>query len=204
MRTMRLIGLVGLAVVGVLGAYVLVNIASVIVVAAHHDGAEVDAIVVMGAAQYDGVPSEQLASRLDHALALWRRGRAPVIAVTGGKKEGDRFTEAATSRRYLTDRGVPAEAILAEEQGRSTWESLATLAPILRAEGISSVVVVSNGFHLQRSLLTIRELGFRAVGDGTSRDPFPTGEALLRSVREGAGISLGRIIGFERLWRLTG
>ena len=204
MRTMRLIGLVGLAVVGALGAYVLVNIVSVIVVAARHDGAEVDAIVVMGAAQYDGVPSEQLASRLDHALDLWRQGRAPVIAVTGGKKDGDRFTEAATSRRYLSDRGVPAEAILAEEQGRSTWESLATLAPNLRAEGISSVVVVSNGYHLQRSLLTIRELGFRSVGDGTSRDPFPTGEALWRSVREGAGISLGRIIGFERLWRLTG
>jgi len=158
----------------------------------------------MGAAQYDGVPSEQLASRLDHALALWEQERAPLIAVTGGKMEGDRFTEAATSRRYLVDRGVPREAILAEETGRSTWESLSNLAPVLRAEGIESVVVVSNGYHLQRSLLTVRELGFRAVGDGTSRDPIPTGEALWRSVREGVGISLGRVIGFERLWRLTG
>lgn len=201
---MRSIGLVGFVVALAVGTYVLVNIASVIVVAAHHDETRVEAIVVMGAAQYDGVPSEQLASRLDHALELWRQGRAPVIAVTGGKKDGDRFTEAATSRRYLTDRGVPAEAIVAEEQGRSTWESLDTLAPVLRAEGISSVVVVSNGYHLQRSLLTIRELGFRAVGDGTSRDPIPTGEGLWKSVREGLGISLGRIIGFERLWRLTG
>lgn len=204
MRTVRFVGLVGLVVIAAVGTYVLANIVSVIVVAAHHDASRADAIVVMGAAQYDGVPSEQLASRLDHALALWQAGRAPMIAVTGGKKAGDRFTEAATSRRYLTDRGVPVEAILAEDQGRSTWESLDTLAPILRAEGISSVVVVSNGYHLQRALLTIRELGFRAVGDGTSRDPIPTGEALWRSVREGAGISLGRIIGFERLWRLTG
>lgn len=204
MRAVRLLALLGVALLLAVGAYLAVNVASVVAVAARHDTSTVDAIVVMGAAQYDGVPSEQLASRLDHALALWEQQRAPLIAVTGGKMEGDRFTEAATSRRYLVDRGVPREAILAEETGRSTWESLSNLAPVLRAEGIESVVVVSNGYHLQRSLLTIRELGFRAVGDGTSRDPIPTGEALWRSVREGIGISLGRVIGFERLWRLTG
>ena len=75
-----------------------------------------DAIVVLGAAQYDGRPSPIFAARLDHAIELYRAGVAPRLVVTGGKADGDRTTEAAAARAYAIARGVPAEAILVEDQ----------------------------------------------------------------------------------------
>ena len=84
----------------------------------------VDAIVVMGAAQYDGRPSPQLAARLDHVAELWAEGLAEVMVVTGGNQPGDRFTEAEASANYLIDRGVPAESILQEDASHSSYASL--------------------------------------------------------------------------------
>ena len=72
----------------------------------------------MGAAQYDGEPSPQLAARLDHVVELWPQGVAPLVVVTGGNRPGDRFTEAQASAAYLTERGVPADAIVLEDRGR--------------------------------------------------------------------------------------
>ena len=79
---------------------------------------------MLGAAQYDGRPSPQLAARLDHVVELWPRGLAPIVVVTGGKQPGDRFTEAEASARYLVDHGVPETAIMFENEGQSTYESL--------------------------------------------------------------------------------
>ena len=92
-----------------------------------------DAIVVLGAAQYDGRPSPQLAARLDHVVTLYEQGVAPVVVVTGGKQPNDRFTEAESSAQYLVDRGVPAEAIVMETSGRTTSESMAGTADLLDA-----------------------------------------------------------------------
>ena len=88
------------------------------------------AIIVLGAAQYDGRPSQVLAARLDHAIDLYRRGIAPSIVVTGGKQPGDRFTEAGASANYLHDHGVPDSAILRETTGRTSWESLEAAARV--------------------------------------------------------------------------
>jgi uncharacterized SAM-binding protein YcdF (DUF218 family) len=112
---------------------------------------QVDAIVVMGAAQYNGRPSEVLAARLDHALMLYEQGYAPVIIVTGGKMDGDVYTEAGTSEQYLLDRGVPQSAIFMEDEGRDTWASMQGVAEVADARGIESVLIVSDGFHLFRS-----------------------------------------------------
>ena len=160
-----------------------------------------DVIVVMGAAQYDGTPSPMLEERLARALSLWKDGVAPVIAVTGGKMPADRFTEAATSRRWLTDRGVPRDAVVMEDTGRSTWESLSSLAPVLEDRGVRTVVMVTTNWHVARSTHAMRELGF-----GTT--PAPVGAGLSgntsRWAREAVGVGLGRIIGFGTLERLTG
>ncbi len=94
----------------------------------------VDAIVVMGAAQYDGRPSPQLAARLDHVVELWDAGVAPIIVVTGGNQEGDRFTEASASAAYLVERGVPGSAIAQEDAG-TTHVRVARTSP-----GRSSVI----------------------------------------------------------------
>ena len=85
---------------------------------------EADAIVVMGAAQYDGTPSPLFAARLDHAIALFHDGVAPRLIVTGGKREGDRTTEAASARNYAIAHDVPAESILAENTSRTTLQSI--------------------------------------------------------------------------------
>lgn len=173
----------------------------------HDDGRKADAIVVMGAAQYDGVPSPLLRLRLEHALGLWRAGRAPLIAVTGGKQEGDRFTEAAASRRWLTDNGVPASAILAEDRGASTWQSLTGLEPVLHGADVRRVIAVSSSWHVERVVLSLRELGF-----GASASPvrlqgfawFDEDEASGGTGREIVGVAIGRLIGFGRLFDLTG
>ena len=131
----------------------------------------VDAIVVMGAAQYDGRPSPQLAARLDHAADLWQLGLAPVMVVTGGNQPGDRFTEAEASANYLIDRGVPADAILQEAAGHSSYASLEGVADLLHERGLFRVLVVSDPFHSLRSRLIAQELGLVAYVSPTRTSP---------------------------------
>lgn len=169
-----------------------------------------DAIVVMGAAQYDGVPSALLEARLENALALYQQKRAPLIAVTGGKQTGDRFTEAATSRRWLNDRGVPDSVILSETTGSSTWESLVNIAPVLRDNNVRRVIVSTSRWHVQRTVLSLRELGFHAIAAGVAGAPVSAAEQSgaiaerAKYLRESVGVAIGRIVSFERLFSLTG
>jgi uncharacterized SAM-binding protein YcdF (DUF218 family) len=163
-----------------------------------------DAIVVLGAAQYDGRPSEVLAARLDHALELWEAGYAPTIVVTGGKQPGDRFTEATAAANYLIERGVPDDAILREVQGRTTWESLSATARILRNRELESVLIVSDPYHSLRAKETARELGLDAYASATPTSPVRGGAELRRMAKEAAGVAVGRIIGYRRLLRITG
>ncbi len=185
-------------------SYVVITAASLAWTGSHPDTKSVDAIVVMGAAQYDGVPSPLLASRLQHALDLWKLKQAPVIAVTGGKRAGDRFTEGDTSRRWLTDRGVPAVNIIVESVGHSTWESIENLAPLLNEADVHSVVVVSSSWHVQRAELSLEELGFRAHSSASPDGVLSGSSEKSKLIREIAGVSLGRIIGFGTLFDITG
>jgi uncharacterized SAM-binding protein YcdF (DUF218 family) len=131
-----------------------------------------DAIVVLGAAQYDGRPSPVFQARLDHAIALWREGRAPLLVVTGGRQEGDRWSEAATARDYATGQGVPAASIRMEDVGRSTLESLRAVASILEREALESAVFVSDRSHMLRVLRTARDLGIEAYGSPAADSPM--------------------------------
>lgn len=162
-----------------------------------------DVIVVMGAAQYDGTPSEMLRQRLQRALDLWNDKRAGLIAVTGGKQSGDRFTEAQSGRRWLTDRGVPADAIVSEDVGHSTWQSLSELVPVLRERRVRSAVVVSSFWHVQRAEMTLRRLGFAASASAVGAPSFSSWRT--RNVqKELLGLVIGRVIGFHTLYRITG
>jgi uncharacterized SAM-binding protein YcdF (DUF218 family) len=163
-----------------------------------------DAIVVLGAAQYDGRPSPVLAARLDHALELWQQGYASKIVVTGGRRPGDRFTEATASADYLIARGVPDSAILREVQGTSTWQSLAATARILRNRGLESVLVVSDPYHSLRARETARELGLDAHSSPTLTSPVRGWGEWKRMFREAAGVGLARFIGYRRLLRISG
>ncbi len=119
-----------------------------------------DAIVVLGAAQYNGKPSPVLKARLDQATYLWEQDLSDFFIVTGGKQEGDRFTEAHASHMYLEQRGVPPENIFEEESGTTTLESLEHVRDIATERGIHSVLLVSDPLHSERIKRMARDLGF--------------------------------------------
>jgi len=162
----------------------------------------VDAIVVLGAAQYDGSPSPQLEARLDHSIDLWTQGVSPRLVVTGGNQEGDRFTEASASAQYLVDRGVPAAVIVQEVAGTTTYESLAG-ARVLLDDSVETVLIVTDPYHAQRSRLTAAEVGFTAYVSPAPESVVGGTTELRRELGEAAGVAVGRIIGFERLSGLT-
>ena len=125
------------------------------------------AVVVLGAAQYDGRPSPVFAARLDHAVALYLTGAYRFLVVTGGMAVGDRTTEAAVAQTYALDRGVPADRILVEDRGRTTLESLEAVAVILRGRAITDAVFVSDPPHMLRVLRMAADLGITAWGSPT-------------------------------------
>jgi uncharacterized SAM-binding protein YcdF (DUF218 family) len=135
-------------------------------------GHRVEAIVVLGAAQYDGKPSPVFRARLDHAIALFDRGGARWFVATGGKLPGDRFTEAETAARYAAQRGVPAAAILSETTGRDTVDSLRNVARLLAGRGIQRAVFVSDRSHMLRVLRMAEDLGVEAYGSPTTSSPI--------------------------------
>jgi uncharacterized SAM-binding protein YcdF (DUF218 family) len=130
-----------------------------------------DVIVVLGAAQYNGRPSLVFEARLSHAVDLFADGYAPWLMVTGGKQEGDRTTEAAAGRRYAIENGVPEDAILAEDQGRTTLESLRSVGRIMRERGLRTALFVSDPSHMLRVLRMARDEGITAFGSATPAGP---------------------------------
>ncbi|HSO29333.1 MAG TPA: YdcF family protein [Candidatus Sulfomarinibacteraceae bacterium] len=130
-----------------------------------------DAIVVLGAAQYDGRPSPVLEARLAHAVDLYEDGIAPIIVVTGGKASGDRTTEAAAARAYVAAHGIPEAAILAEDRGRTTAESLGNVRDLFLEHGVSSAVFVSDRTHMLRVLRIATDEGIEAWGSPATASP---------------------------------
>jgi uncharacterized SAM-binding protein YcdF (DUF218 family) len=202
-RVRRLLKWTGVIVLLAIGYY-FVTLYQVHSTGRSDQARQVDAIVVMGAAQYDGRPSPQLAARLDHAADLWAFGLAKVMVVTGGNQPGDRFTEAEASANYLIERGVPAEVILQESTAHSTYASLDGVAALLRERGLFKVLVVTDPFHSLRSELIAEELGLVAYVSPTRTSPVQGGTATKKEFEEAAGVALGRIISFKRLLSITG
>lgn len=171
--------LVTAAVVGVLAVWV-VSASAVMIWGARDKARASDAIVVLGAAQYVGRPSPVLRARLDHALELWRRGLAPRFIFTGGTGAGDTTSEAAVSRIYAIRHGVPDTAILMENEGRTTRESLEAVAAIMRARQLRTVILVSDPFHMLRLRILSSQYGVDAYTSPTKTSPISAnkGEAL--------------------------
>ena len=160
------------------------------------------AIVVLGAAQYNGRPSPVLEARLQHALELWQRGIAPKIVTTGGNRPGDRYTEASTGASYLLRHGVPESAIELETQGASSWESLAAAARFLRKEGITDVVLVTSPWHALRTEKIADEVGLHGRAS-PAPDHETFGKRLYHLGRETLAVGVGRVVGHRRLVDLS-
>lgn len=187
----------------ILVGFYLVTLFQVWRAADDDDRSRTQAIIVLGAAQYDGRPTDVFRARLDHAAALWRQGIAPKIVVTGGKQPGDRFTEAEAGAAYLHQLGVPDDAILRETTSRSSWESLAASARFLQTNGVKKITLVSDPFHMLRLKLIAEELGFDAHTSPTRTSPITGIDAWLRYMSEAVRVAFGEVFGFGRLARAT-
>ena len=131
-----------------------------------------DAIVVLGAAQYVGRPSPVLRARVDHAVSLWKRGLAPTLILTGGTGVGDTTSEAAVARKYAMSQGVPDRVIVIEIKGRTTSESMRAVARIMDDREQSSVILVSDPFHMLRLSILARRFGLEPYTSPTRTSPI--------------------------------
>ena len=194
---LKLVGLVILAVV----VYFAVTAVQVWLTSRHQEPRPAGAIVVMGAAQYNGVPSPDLRARLDEALLLYQRGYSHLIVVTGNKEKGDTYTESEAGSNYLQAHGVPASAIV-EAGGDDSWQNLTDAAAPLKARGVTSVLVVTDPFHEDRSLAIATNVGLTAYPTPTETSPITGWSTLPYFAKETVGVGLGRIIGDQNLSRL--
>jgi uncharacterized SAM-binding protein YcdF (DUF218 family) len=197
--TRKLVLRIFLVVFLILFAYYLVTFFQVWRAAEDDDRRHSQAIIVLGAAQFDGRPSEVFRARLDHAADLYHDGVAPTVVVTGGKQQGDRFTEAQSGADYLAGKGIDQKDILRETTGKSSWESLAASARFLKQAGIRRVVLVSDPFHSLRIRLIAEELGFDAVTSPTRTSPISGLAVWWRYATEALRVAFGRIFGFGNL-----
>src|SRR3989440_4745896 len=134
-------------------------VVAVALAGAHDEARSADAIAVLGAAQYNGRPSPVFRARLDHAAALYQRGLAPVVLVTGGVGSGDTGGGSDVGRRYLLQAGRPDSAVIALAAGASTASSVASVAGWFAAQDSRRVLLVSDGFHMLRLKILATRLG---------------------------------------------
>lgn len=153
------------------------SIASIHLWGRRNEARRADAIVVLGAAQYDGRPSPVLKARLDHAVRLYQRGVAPVVIMTGGQAPGDTVSEAVVSRRYAIRQGVPAAAILTERGGMTTLESMRAVSRLMRTRNLKTAVLVSDPFHMLRLKLLAKRVGFQGYTSPTRTSPISRNQA---------------------------
>ncbi|MFL5383743.1 MAG: YdcF family protein [Longimicrobiaceae bacterium] len=150
-----------------------------------------DAIVVLGAAQYNGRPSPVLEARLRHAVDLYRRGLATTLIVTGGQAPGDTVSEAVVSRRWAQKEGVPARSILVTS-GMTTRESMHDVARLMKERGMREAILVSDPFHMLRLKLLAKEMGLRGLTSPTRTSPISRNPGQERRflLRESIGLPL--------------
>jgi uncharacterized SAM-binding protein YcdF (DUF218 family) len=156
-----------------------------------------DAIVVLGSAQYNGVPSSIFEARLEHALDLYEDGVAPVIVTVGGKATGDQFSEAEAGREYLADAGVPDDALLAVQEGADTLESMRAVAAQFDDRGWHTAVLVTDPWHAMRAERMAEDAGMDASSSPTRQGPaVQTRTTQFRYIlRETAAYLLYRVTG---------
>jgi len=153
-----------------------------------------DAIVVLGAAQYNGHPSPVLEARMQHAVDLYRRGLAKTLIVTGGQAPGDTVSEAVVSQRWAAKEGVPASAILVTS-GMTTRESMGDVARLMKQRGLHDAILVSDPFHMLRLKLLALEMGLRGLTSPTRTSPISRNPGQERRflLRESIGLPLALV-----------
>lgn len=161
-----------LTALGIAGVAYGVSLATVWRVAREDQRRPAGAIVVLGAAQYNGKPSPVLKARLEHALLLHGEGLAPLIVVTGGIGSGDRESEATVGRRFLIEMGIPDSSVVVLPEGRDTHETMTAVAAWVQGRGLSDVLLVSDAFHLARLRADAKRHGLTAWTSPSTASPI--------------------------------
>jgi uncharacterized SAM-binding protein YcdF (DUF218 family) len=164
-----------LVVLGLLGVAYGASLAVVWTVARDDQRRPAGAIVVLGAAQYNGKPSPVLKARLEHALILHGEGLAPLIVVTGGIGSGDRESEATVGRRFLVEMGIPDSLVVVLPEGKDTHETMTAVAEWVQGRGLEDVLLVSDAFHLARLRADARRHGLTAWTTPSTASPIRGG-----------------------------
>jgi uncharacterized SAM-binding protein YcdF (DUF218 family) len=186
-------------VTGVVVLYVAVTFVQVWWASGRVDEPPSSAIIVLGAAQWNGKPSPVLKARLDQAARLYQHGVAPTVIVTGSKKDGDRVGEGFAGYDYLRSEGIPEHALKIESTGTDTYEELSAAGHILDQAGLNrQVVLVSSPYHAHRAKAIAEEVGLDAHFSGSAEDDA----GLKPLLRETAAVSAGRLISYRRLSNL--
>jgi uncharacterized SAM-binding protein YcdF (DUF218 family) len=191
---LRIIGLV----LTVLIVYFAVTLVQVWLTSRQYDPHPAEAILVMGAAQYNGVPSPDLRARLDEAITLFHAGYANLIMVTGNKKPGDEFTEAEAGTRYLEANGIPSADIVGAG-GDDSYQNIADAAPMLKARHATTILMTTDPFHEDRSMAIASDLHLSPSPTPTQTSPIKGWSTIPYFLKEAVGVGLGRIIGYNHL-----
>ncbi|NNN07647.1 MAG: YdcF family protein [Acidimicrobiaceae bacterium] len=163
-----------------------------------HSTANAQAILVFGTTENNGTPSQELQARLNEALIVYRAGRAPWIAVTGGNRPGDVYTEAGVSATYLEAHGVPKSRIIVGG-GDDTWQNVESVAPQLKAHGLYSVITVTDPFHEFRAMANASSQGLSPIPSPVENSPTIKHSLWRYYLKETLAVGVGRLIGFGQL-----
>jgi vancomycin permeability regulator SanA len=173
------------------------NVFSIWRYSSSHCKAHVGAILIMGAAEYNGVPSKVLTARADSAAKLYQMGVARYVVSLGGSRKGDVYSEAEVARAELVREKVPSADAFASSYGQDTYQSIAGVLPLLRSLDVSKVVVVSDGFHLYRSVHIAQGLGLWACGYADEYSPIKGWLSIRYMLREALAVTGAQVIGYK-------
>jgi uncharacterized SAM-binding protein YcdF (DUF218 family) len=162
-----------------------------------HSMHHAQAILVFGTTEDNGTPSPELQARLDQAISLFGKGRAPIIVVTGGKRPGDQFTEAGVSASFLEAHGVPYAQII-RGSGTDTWQNVSSVRSKLKAHDIKTVITVTDPFHEDRAMAIASSQGLTPYPSPVLNSPTVKHSLWKYYLKETFEVGIGRIIGYQR------
>ncbi len=190
------------ALLTLLVLYLAVTFVQVWLTSREHSTGAAQAIVVFGTTEDNGTPSPALAARLNEVLTVYRDHRAPWVVVTGGKRPGDRFTEAEVSATYLEQHGIPRARIIVGS-GRDTWQNISSVAPTMKRHHLLSIITVTDPFHEYRAMAIASAQGLSPEPSPVSKSSTITANLWRYYLKETIAVSVGRVVGYGTLSHWT-
>ncbi len=183
-----------LVALAIMGSYTYSTYRQIEAQAGRDEARPADAIVVFGAAEYAGRPSPVYRARLDHAKSLFEKNLAPLVITTGGHGPDPVYNEGGVGRDYLVKSGLPETQVVAETQSDDTADSARRVATILRANGLTTCIAVSDGYHIHRIKQMLQREGINVYGSPRPvTRPLSASQMRMVYLREALSLTLWRL-----------